>query len=229
MATTLKQCATVLNKFLSMRRSTRFCLLIICAVATGCATVPFPTAPATTPGAPPAALPAPPPVPAPPQFGTLDQERITRLLTTLRDFVNTAPDLARVRWAGKQPAMDPVLDKRLIDMAAQLVPLHKAPPETTARFIQAQIDALNYAKQGFFDQWQTTPSTLPVRPGAQARAEGLIGNLVKQFADAQTALALPGARNFVDAKANELLPERSALSTPIRRMVTAPLLEVATR
>jgi hypothetical protein len=134
-----------------------------------------------------------------------------------------------VRWAAKQPAADPALDKRLMDMAIQLAPLHSAPPEGTRNLMQAQIGALNYAKQGMFDLWQSTPTTLPVRPGAEARAEGLIGDLVKQFANVQTALTRPGARSFIEAKSLELLPERSAMSGPIRRMVMAPLLDAAAR
>jgi hypothetical protein len=213
----------------------RLLLLSSLALLTAaCVTVQVPPGTNTTPpsGMPPygTGQPAPTPsVPAPPQFSAADQERVTRLLTSMRDLVNTAPDLARVRWAAKQPAVDPVLDKRLMDLALQLAPLHKAPIEATGKLMQAQIGALNYAKQGLFENWQSTPTTLPVRPGAEARAEGVIGDLVKQFADAQTALTLPGARGFVDAKANELLPDRSALSGPIRRMVIAPLLEAAAR
>jgi hypothetical protein len=208
--------------------------LVFALLATACATVGVPPGMSTQPpsGMPPngTGQPTPPPaVPAPPQFKATDQERVTRLLTTMRDLVNAAPDLARVRWAAKQQAVDPVLDKRLMDLAQQLAPLHKAPLEGTAKLMQAQINALNYAKQGLFEQWQATPTTLPVRPGAEARAESLVGDLVKQFADAQTALTLPGARGFVDAKASELLPDRSALSGPIRRMITAPLLDMAAR
>lgn len=204
------------------------------ALLTGCVTITVP--PGTAPGSPGAPAPTapglPPPapsVPAPPQFSAADKESVTKLLTTLRDLVNTAPDLARVRWAAKQGAVDPLLDKKLMDLALQLAPLHKAPPDGARNLMQAQVNALNYAKQSLFDTWQSTPTTLPVRPGAEARAEGLIGDLVKQYANVQTALTLPGARSFIEAKALELLPERSALSTPIRRMVTAPLLDAAAR
>jgi hypothetical protein len=201
------------------------------ALLAGCVTITVP--PGTAPGTPGSTAPGVPPpvpsVPAPPQFSAADKESVTKLLTTLRDLVNTAPDLARVRWVAKQPAVDPVLDKKLMDLAVQLAPLHKAPPEGTRTLMQAQINALNYAKQSLFDAWQSTPTTLPVRPGAEARAEGLIGDLVKQYANVQTALVLPGARNFIEAKSLELLPDRSALSAPIRRMVTAPLLDAAAR
>jgi hypothetical protein len=214
-----------------MMKSRIVLLAAASVLASGCITVQMPAPMPGTPGTlpPGTTAPAPRPVPAPPQFSTADQERVTRLLTTMRDLVNTAPDLARVRWAAKQPAIDPALDKRLMEMAAQLTPLHKAPPEQTRLLMQAQINALNYAKQGLLDSWQSTPTTLPVRPGAESRAEGLVGTLVKQFADAQTALTLPGARSFVDAKALELLPDRSNLSAPIRRMVIAPLLDTAAR
>jgi hypothetical protein len=207
--------------------------LAISALLAGCATVQLPPASAPVGSLPPATSvppPAPPPaVPTPPQFSNTDKDRVTRLLSSMRDLINTAPDLARLRWAAKQPAIDPVLDKRLMELALQLAPLHKAPPEGVTKLMQAQISALNYAKQGLFDQWQTTPTTLPLRPGAEARAEGVIGDLVRQFADIQGTLAVPGAQAFIQAKANELLPERNAMSTPVRRMVTAPLLESAAR
>jgi hypothetical protein len=213
----------------------RFLALLAAAhivLASGCVTVNMPPG---TPGTPSRAAEAGMPGPqttqpaAPSGLPAVEQERVTRLLTTLRDLVNTAPDLARVRWAARQGAVDPALDKKLMDLALQLAPLHKAPPEGTRTLMQAQINALNYAKQGLFDMWQSTPTTLPVRPGAEARAEGLIGDLVKQYADVQTALSLPGARGFIDTKAFELLPDRSSLSGPIRRMVIAPLLEAAAR
>jgi hypothetical protein len=209
---------------LSLLRPLSFTTLLLLAA---CNTPPRRDVYEVVPPPPPAPMPvevAPPPRPV---LAAQDEEKLHELVLAMKDLLNLAPDLARARWARKQAAEDKEQDRRWLAIAAQLAKAQSLPVERVEAFVQAQIDAANFARRGMFAQWQTTPSTLPLKVGADGAAEAAIAVLVKRYGVALSVLRRPGSRATLEALALAELPNRTALSEPTRKLAMAPLLDMA--
>lgn len=207
----------------ALLRSTRLGLLA--ALLSSCASM------APAPPAPPPSLPGVPnqpnQSPAVSSFPEAEQTQLRALLVAMRDLLNTSPDIARTQFARKQPAVNAAQDRRWLGIADQLAVLQKLPVDQTRVFMQAQLDASNFAKRGLFAQWESAPSKLPLKPSIHAQAEARIGELIKRFARAQPALKIPGAKAAIETIALEELPNRNPLSEPTRKLAIGALLKMA--
>ncbi|MFC3147354.1 hypothetical protein [Piscinibacterium candidicorallinum] len=149
------------------------------------------------------------------------------LVRSMKSLLNLSPDIARSQWARKLPATDAAQDRRWLAMAAQLSSFNALSPTTARTAMQAQIDASNFAKKAFYEQWASSPSTLPTKPGLDARVDTAIGAFIKALGEAQVALKQPGSRAALEAIAQAEMPNRTAMSAQTRSIALAPLLALA--
>jgi hypothetical protein len=201
--------------------------VVLTTALTGCATVPG--GPPRT--AQPPALPGQPALPSQPPaltgFPDAEETQLRALIVAMRDLLRTAPDVARTQFVRRQPAFNAAQDKRWLEVAGQLGALQNLPPEQTRVFMQAQLDASNFAKRGMYATWEKEPSRLPLKPNIEQVAESHIGEVIKRFARAQPALKIPGAKAALEAIAVQELPNRNPLSEPTRKLALEPLIALA--
>jgi chorismate mutase len=154
-------------------------------------------------------------------------EELRELVRSVKALLNLSPDIARSQFARRIPATDPAQDRRWLAMAGQLASFNQLSPTTARTVMQAQIDASNFAKKGFYEQWASSPSTLQTRPGLEARVDSAIGTFIKAVGEAQVAMKQPGSRAALEAIALAEMPNRTALSAQTRSIALAPLLALA--
>jgi chorismate mutase len=152
---------------------------------------------------------------------------LRELVRSMKTLLNLSPDIARTQFARKIPATDSAQDRRWLAMAGQLASFNQLSPTTARTVMQAQIDASNFAKKAFYDQWASSPSTLPVKAGLDARVDAAIGAFIKALGEAQVALKQPGSRAALEAIAQAEMPNRTAMSAQTRSIAIAPLLALA--
>jgi hypothetical protein len=160
-------------------------------------------------------------------FPDAEEAQLRSLIVAMRDLLNLSPDIARRQFADRLPPQNPVQDKRWMLIALQLGDLQRLPAEKTRRFMQAQVEAANFAKRGLFNLWEKEPSKLRLRPQIDTIAENQIGQLIQSFARAQPALKISGARAAIETLALIEMPNRNALSEPTRKLAIDPLLGMA--
>ena len=161
-------------------------------------------------------------------FPDVEEAQLRSLIVAMRDLLNLSPDIARRQFARRLPPHNAAQDKRWMLIALQLGDVQRLPAEKTRRFMQAQVEAANFAKRGLFTLWEKEPSKLRLRPQIDTIAENQIGELIQSFARAQPALKIVGARAAIETLALIEMPNRNALSEPTRKLAMDPLLGMAT-
>lgn len=179
-----------------------------------------------SPGGPSIFLPTPAPLPS------LPAEQIARidaLLLQTRELLLLAPDVARIKWNAKIPVVNKAAEAELVNGAALQAPRYKADPRLFKDFFQAQVDASRFVQTELHRQWreQNVPPVLTLTRSAaqiQVASDTVTPKLMAALAAIGPTLAMPGAKSTIEMRANELLPTRSSLSDPTRRISIAPLL-----
>lgn len=156
------------------------------------------------------------------------QAAIDRLLTATRDLALLSLDVARIKWNAKQPVDNPRAETNLLQgVGAEAKRLH-ADPALFRDYFQAQIDASKFVQFELFRQWREAKVpmvTLTQSPAqVQAASDQHTATLLSALADVAPSLKAAGARSYIENRARELLPTRSALSDPTREIAIAPLL-----
>ncbi|CAN5153189.1 hypothetical protein BH10PSE17_BH10PSE17_12190 [soil metagenome] len=231
-----------------MNALTRLCLSAIVAAPialTGCSGIPVsgaaaPRTAGTDPALPTGTAPVTNPEPSSSEgtqtaapIPTRQAAALDALLINTRDLLLLAPDVARIRWNAKQTDLGSDGDQRVIDEAVAQAAQYKADPALFRDYMQAQFAASRYVQNALFKQWrdagvgQLTLTRTPAQ--IQTASDSLSPQMLSTLAAAAPVLKTPGIRAFIESRAQELLPTRSALSDPTRALAIKPLLDRAAR
>lgn len=170
------------------------------------------------------------PATTPVQAGLTESQQgaIDRLLTATRDLALLSLDVARIKWNAKQPVDNSRAEASLLQGVAAEAKRLQSDPSLFREYFQAQIDASKFVQFELFRQWREAkvPSvTLTQTPAqVQAASDTHTAALLAALAEVGPSLKAMGARPYIETRARELLPTRSALSDPTREIAIAPLL-----
>lgn len=145
-----------------------------------------------------------------PCFSSDDTERVDVLLGAVRQRLDVAPEVARVKWNTKAPIEDLAREQQIVDGVAKASPDHALDPAAASAFFQAQIDASKVIQRSLHQQW-TAANQPPFEKvpdlGKDIRPvlDRLTPALMKALAGATPVLTRPGARELLDARAQAVL------------------------
>jgi chorismate mutase len=141
-----------------------------------------------------------------PRFSGDDTAKVDNLLVLVRQRLEVAPEVARVKWNTKAPIEDLPREKQIVDGVARTAPDRGLDPAVAAAFFQGQIDASKVVQRALHEQWtakaqppfEKVPDLVKdIRPVL----DRLTPALVEGLAEAMPVLSRPGA--------GELLAERT--------------------
>lgn len=165
-----------------------------------------------------------------PRFSGDDAARIDSLLGAMRERLDVAPEVARVKWNTKGPIEDLPREKQIVDAVARAAPDHQLDPAVASAFFQAQIDASKVVQRALHQQW-TAANQSPFEKvpdlGKDIRPilDRLTPALLKALGDAMPVLRRPGSRALLDARADAILAGAPG-GTDAVRVALAPLREL---
>lgn len=162
-----------------------------------------------------------------PRFSDQDTARVDDLLRLVRQRLEVAPEVARVKWNTKAPIEDLPREKQIVDGVAATAPEHGLEPAVAAAFFQAQIDASKVIQRDLHAQWtakaqppfEKVPDLVKdIRPVL----DRLTPALVKALADAWPVLGRPGGAALLDQRVRAVLAGAPGGDEAVR-VAVAPL------
>lgn len=165
-----------------------------------------------------------------PCFSSDDTERVDVLLGAVRQRLDVAPEVARVKWNTKAPIEDLAREKQIVDGVAKAAPDYALDPAAASAFFQAQIDASKVIQRALHAQWtareQPAFEKVPdlgkdIRPVL----DRLTPALMKALAGAMPVLTRPGAQALLDARTQVVLAGAPGGADAVQ-VAVAPLQEL---
>jgi len=157
-----------------------------------------------------ATVPAPPAAASPAGGARSDEQAIDRLLAAMRQRLDVAIVVARIKWNSGAPIEDLPRERQILDRVAAAAPAHGLEPARAREFFQAQIDAGKLVQRALHGQWRAAAQPPFPDAGDLARdvrpvLDRLEPELLDALAGAATALALPGAADRLAPRARASL------------------------
>lgn len=158
-----------------------------------------------------------------------DGARVDDLLRLVRQRLEVAPEVARVKWNTHAPIEDLARERQIVDGVAQAASAHGLDPALAGRFFQAQIDAGKLVQRALHAEWtaagQPPFEHVPdlardVRP----RLDALTPALLRALSAAAPALVGPGGRALLEHRSRVLLAGVQG-GEAAARAALAPLLD----
>jgi chorismate mutase len=161
-----------------------------------------------------------------------DIAKINTVLSLTRELLLLAPDVARVNWNNKVSPENKTQEAQQLKSLEQAAVRYQTDVELVRAYFQALIEADRFVQTELHKQWrsQGVPPimTLTRTPAQlQAAATEIRPKLLAALSQMPDVLKKKGAAAQIQARALEILPNRSALSEPTRNIAIAPLLSRA--
>jgi chorismate mutase len=166
-----------------------------------------------------------------PQGSATDTARVDRLLRLVRERLDVAPEVARIKWNTKAPIEDLPREKQIIDGVAQRAPQYGLEPQVASAFFQAQIEASKIIQNALHAEWTARGQPLfekvadlgkDVRPVL----DRLTPAMMQALAEALPVVRQPGGRQLLEGQIKTVLAGAPGGEAAVREAV-APLLRLS--
>lgn len=164
-------------------------------------------------------------------FTAADTATVDRLLELIKERLDVAPEVARIKWNTKAPIEDLPREEQVIEGVAKRAAEYGLDPQTARIFFRAQIEASKALQTTLHADW-TARGQAPfakvgdlgedIRPVLDQLTPTTIGAL----ADALPVLQQPGGRQLLEAQSKAILAKTPGGDAAVREAV-APLLKLS--
>lgn len=163
-------------------------------------------------------------------FTTTDTATVDRLLGLMKERLDLAPEVARIKWNTKAPIEDLPRERQLIDEAARRASEDNLDPDLARAFLRGQIEASKTVQIALYAEWTATKrapfETLAdlekdIRPVLNRLTPTMLGAL----AEALPVIQQHGGRELLAAHSHAILGNAPGSAAAVRAAVE-PLLRL---
>jgi chorismate mutase len=153
-------------------------------------------------------------------FTGADTTAVDRLLELMKERLDVAPQVARIKWNTKAPIEDLAREKQIIDDVAKRASEYGLDPDVARMFFRAQIEASKAAQIALHAKW-TASTQAPfanmadLNQDIRPALDRLTPLLLRALAEALPVIQQPGGRQLLEAHSHAILGNSRDAVTPL--------------
>jgi chorismate mutase len=165
-----------------------------------------------------------------PGFNPAETAAVDQLLGLIRERLEVAPAVARVKWNTNAPIEDPSRETEIIDGVARQATEYGLDSAIAGRFFRGQIEASKTVQNRLHAEWKASKQppfaeVADLQRDIRPVLDRLTPMLLRALAEALPVIQQHGGRHLLDTRSKTLLAESPGGETAMQQAVT-PLQEL---